>query len=107
MVDKKTRIARVNKMEQNFDVCLKAEKELSAALENYKNALNGFAELAAYYDGGDWKSDYEADEAGKVPAALKRGVLSQVGLDDLLTAHRELKVDMLKILTEIAERGIR
>ena len=107
MTDKKTRIARVNKMEQNFNACLKAEKELSAALENYKNALDGFAELAAYYDGGDWKDDYEADEAGKLTAVPKKGVLSQDGLYDLLADNKELTVDMLKLLTEIAKRGIR
>lgn len=28
--------------------------------------------------------DYEADEAGLLPADLKRGVLSQDGIDDLL-----------------------
>ena len=71
MIDKKTRIARINKMEQNFDACLKAEKELSCALENYKNVLGGFAELAAYYDGGDWKEDYEADEAGMLFSPLR------------------------------------
>ena len=107
MIDKKTRIALINKMEQNFDVCLKAEKELSCALENYKNVLGSFAELAAYYDGGDWKEDYEADEAGMLATVLKKGVLSQDGLYDLLTANKELTVEMLKLLTEIAKRGIR
>ena len=107
MTDKKTMIARVNKMEQNYDACLKAENELSAALENYQKALGSFAELASYYDGGDWKEDYEADEAGKLAAVPKKGILSQDGLYDLLAANKELTVDMLKLLTEIAKRGIR
>ena len=33
---------------------------------------------------GKWQEDYEADEAGKVPADLKRGVLSEDGLYNLL-----------------------
>ena len=40
--------------------------------------------LAAYMDSGDWRADYEADEQGRIPADMKRGVLSQDGLYDLL-----------------------
>ena len=41
-------------------------------------------ELMDYYESGQWLKDYEADERGKLPAGLKRGVLSQDGLWDLL-----------------------
>ena len=40
--------------------------------------------LAAYMDGGDWRADYEADEQGLIPRCMKRGVLSQDGLYNLL-----------------------
>ena len=40
--------------------------------------------LAAYADSGRWRKDYEADEQGRLPKWLKRGVLSQDGLYDLL-----------------------
>ena len=42
------------------------------------------AELRDYYSGGQWLRDYEADERGELPADLKRGVLSQDGLWNLL-----------------------
>ena len=41
-------------------------------------------ELREYYENGQWLLDYEADERGELPATLKRGVLSQDGLWDLL-----------------------
>ena len=41
-------------------------------------------ELRDYYENGQWLRDYEADERGELPANLKRGVLSQDGLWDLL-----------------------
>ena len=41
-------------------------------------------ELRDYYENGQWLRDYEADERGELPATLKRGVLSQDGLWDLL-----------------------
>ena len=44
-------------------------------------------ELREYYDNGQWLLDYEADERGELPATLKRGVLSQDGLWDLLAGE--------------------
>ena len=41
-------------------------------------------ELEAYYTSPLWKEDYAADEAGLLPKDLKRGVLSQDGIDHLL-----------------------
>ena len=42
------------------------------------------AELRDYYSGGQWLRDYEADERGELPEDLKRGVLSQDGLWNLM-----------------------
>ena len=42
------------------------------------------AELLEYYTGGQWLADYEADSRGELPEDLKRGVLSQDGLWNLL-----------------------
>ena len=40
--------------------------------------------LRTYMESGQWLADYEADEHGEFPAGMKRGVLSQDGLYDLL-----------------------
>lgn len=40
--------------------------------------------LAAYSDSGRWLKDYEADEQGLLPRWLRRGVLSEDGLYNLL-----------------------
>ena len=42
------------------------------------------AALKEYMDSGQWRLDYEADEAGEIPASVKRGVLSEDGLYNLL-----------------------
>jgi len=47
--------------------------------------------LCAYYTGGQWKADYEADERDELPNHLKRGVLSQDGLYDLLEEWHTVK----------------
>ena len=66
------RIKRVEKYERLFD-----EASVSHAPE--KLCL-----LDAYYTSGQWREDYEADERGELPPDLKRGVLSQDALYDLL-----------------------
>ena len=45
--------------------------------------------LAAYMDSGDWLRDYTADEQGRIPKGMKRGVLSQDGLYNLLEETRQ------------------
>ena len=49
------------------------------------------AKLEAYYNSPQWRKDFEADEAGKLPKDLKRGVLSEDGLWNLLEDYRWLK----------------
>jgi len=78
-------IERIRNMEALFD-------EVSAAFHQ-GIACSGMAEkvrlLTAYMDGGQWLKDYEADERGELPQDLKRGVLSQDGLYNLLTEIEE------------------
>ena len=46
--------------------------------------------LERYYCSPEWKEDFDADAAGLIPADLKRGVLSQDGIDHALERYREL-----------------
>ena len=66
------RIERVEHYERLFD-------EAAISLDPEK-----LAALNAYYTSGLWLVDYEADERCELPPDLKRGVLSQDGLYDLL-----------------------
>ena len=68
----------------------KAVMELSAALENYQAVQEDIAELERYYGSEAWKQDFADDEAGKLPADLKRGVLSEDGIWNLFEDVREL-----------------
>ncbi len=57
----------------------------------YEEILPELKELDAYYTSPEWQEDYAADEAGLLPEGLKRGVLSQDGISDLLDRFRDLK----------------
>ena len=65
--------------------------EVAEALQNAAGKLCEDEELRKkievlgnYLDNGQWLADYEADERGELPADVKRGVLSQDGLYNLL-----------------------
>ena len=47
-------------------------------------------ELSSYYGSPAWKQDLADDEAGKLPAGLPRGVLSEDGIYNLLSDNDEL-----------------
>lgn len=84
------RSQRIQDMEEALDLTAEALQRLAAALEQYQDVLPQLETLTAYMDSGQWLKDYEADEAGEIPSDLKRGVLSQDALYDLLRQHRGL-----------------
>ena len=72
-----TRNERIAAMEAAYE-------RARAALAAGQTDAPEFPLLADYMDSGDWLRDYEADEQGRIPKDLKRGVLSQDGLYNLV-----------------------
>ena len=75
------RVERIKKMEEIFDALLEAVEMGPHAIAQKTGILS---ELVDYYEGGQWLADYYADERGEIPKDLKRGVLSQDGVYNLL-----------------------
>ena len=90
MKDNKEQIDRIRKMERRLDRVTVAVKRLTAALDKYETAQEDIAALNEYYGSEAWRQDYADDEAGLLPEGLKRGVLSEDGIWNLLTDCREL-----------------
>ena len=67
----------------------KAEQILKDEDISYPELELYIRELDDYYTGPSWKEDFAADEAGLLPADLRRGVLSEDGIDDVLQKYRE------------------
>lgn len=83
-------INRVRQMEQYMD-------EVAGILQNSPDELKTNKELQQkvkiltdYMDSGQWFEDYEADERGELPRELKRGVLSEDGLYNLICEAEEV-----------------
>ena len=83
-----TQIERIVKMEQNLDAASSAIAKLHIALSEYLGVQDKIAELMSYYSNGYWIKDYEADAAGLLPHDLKRGVLSEDSVFDLISDNR-------------------
>lgn len=75
---------RIRHMEELYDLASEAMKEQPMSIDTYNKTKVAMAELAAYYGSDEWKQDFADDEAGLLPKDLKRGVLSEDGLWNLL-----------------------
>lgn len=86
-VDKKEiQIRRIKKYEGYLDEVqqLLRDGESSGRLQHL------ITELEAYYASEEWKQDFAADEAGLLPKNLKRGVISEDGIYNLLQEYKEV-----------------
>ena len=84
-------IERIKEMEGRLERAAAAVMDMSAALDKYEAVQEDIKALRKYYDSRQWKQDYADDEAGQLPADLKRGVLSEDGIWNLLEDYRNLK----------------
>ena len=69
--------------------------EASSMLDDYSGKYkrklgNRIRKLEQYYTSPEWKEDYEADEAGRLPKNLKRGVLSEDGIYNLIERYHDI-----------------
>ena len=97
MGNNKEQIARIRKMERRLDRATAAVKRLATALDKYETAQRDIAALDEYYGSEAWRQDYADDEMGLLPKDLKRGVLSEDGIWNLLTDCREMKILLRKL----------
>jgi len=77
-------IHRVTHMEQLFDRLRFAAASHPETIRTDPCLKEMLTALTEYYQGGQWLADYTCDERGDLPPTLKRGVLSQDALYDLL-----------------------
>ena len=92
-----TSIDRIREMEEILDEAAPAVEALCTALEAYENLYEKIRKLEGYYSGGQWMRDYEADELGKLPKELKRGVLSEDAIYDLLADEQAMKERLCRL----------
>ena len=85
------RTDRIAHYEANMDRIIRVVRLDGITPGVYESVLPDLKELEDYYTSPEWQEDYAADEAGLLPESLKRGVLSQDGISDLLDRFRDLR----------------
>jgi len=82
---------RIERMEHCLERVMHAVRGLNEALDEYGAVQEALHELEAYYGSETWKQDYEDDEQGRLPRDLKRGVLSEDAIWNVLEDYHTLK----------------
>ena len=77
-------IERICMMEEIMDEVLKITNENPEQIACDTEIQEKIRILENYIDSGMWLQDYECDERGELPVDLKRGILSEDTLYDLL-----------------------
>lgn len=78
------RIVRISEMEDRYNEVTRVLAALEEAVAEYEDFKDEIEVLNDYMASGEWKEDFEADEAGQIPQDLKREVLSEDALYNLL-----------------------
>lgn len=99
-------ISRIEEMEKCLDVSAGAVSKMTKALDEYEAVLKSYKKLSDYYGSARWMKDFEDDEAGKLPQDLKRGVLSEDAVYDLIQDFRALQIRMMKLVGLSMEKNL-
>lgn len=84
-------VERIREMEEILDRANRVIDEIESQITELEALRPYIQKLENYYTGKDWKNDFKLDEEGRLPSDLKRGVLSEDAVYDLLERYSELK----------------
>ncbi len=93
-------VERVKKMESKLDEVTPKIRAFEESLNNMKQVFEDMKILSDYYS-NDWKKDFEADEEGKIPKDVKRGVLGEDTLYNLFEDYYQIAEDMKELSEKI------
>ncbi|QDT08176.1 DUF4298 domain-containing protein [Stieleria marina] len=83
-------VERIVYYEEICDDAMEKVSNLQKALDQYQRILPKFNELKEYYQSPLWRKDRDDDANGVIPQNLKRGILSEDGIWNLLTDEIEV-----------------
>ena len=99
------RVERVREMEDASNRVESMVKLVNQGLDRYTQLQKDIDLLRHYMESRQWMEDFEADEAGKFPKDMPRGVLSEDGIFNLLNKVEDVEDRFLDIVREFALEG--
>lgn len=94
----KEQIERIKKMDAVLVEAKAAVNKLGAALEEYISLKPQIDELFEYYQSPLWMKDYDDDSLGRIPKDLRREVISQDAVYDLMEQIVELNAQFSELI---------
>lgn len=79
------------KMEAILDKAHSILDELEQKIAEFKAFQPELRKLEEYYESPQWKKDFDMEEKGLFPKDIKRGVLSEDGIYDVLERNKEMQ----------------
>lgn len=96
-------LIRIREMEQRLTSSLEAVRQMEEALDRYQAAQADIAILATYLNSDEWRQDLADDERGFLPPDLRRGVLSEDGIWNLLDDNTRLARQMQTLADQLLQ----
>ncbi len=93
-MDKYEHIAKMEQIMADHEVLM---EQLSALLDAVEARQSDYAALIEYYYSSQRNQDLEDDSAGRIPEDMKRGVLSEDGIFDLIGDYRDNAIRMMEL----------
>lgn len=87
-----TQIERIEQMESILNRLQDAITQANNAITHLRELGPQAMQLDDYYGSLEWYNDLEADEKGLLPADLKRGVLSEDGIYDVINEYKSFNL---------------
>ena len=87
--DPESQLQRISYYEAVMQELSSAVRAEGTTREELKSLEPKADELGEYLSSDAWKQDFADEEAGNLPANLRRGVLSEDGIYNLLESYRE------------------
>ena len=83
-------VARIKQYEQKLNDITHAIDAFNQAADTLLALMPEVQSLSDYYGGDEWKKDFVDDESGLLPVNLKRGVLSEDAVYNVLEEYQQI-----------------
>ncbi|MCZ6105537.1 DUF4298 domain-containing protein [Campylobacter ureolyticus] len=95
------KFAHITVFEKNLEFQIDTLDRLNKILKTLKKSLKEYQKLMDYYYGKQRNDDLEADRKGEIPTDLKRAVLSEDEIYNMMIDYRESAIEMIEIATKM------
>lgn len=83
--------------EETLDFYEEKVKELRVMIDSLDDKFQAYQDLVSYYYSDSWTLDFDDDARDLIPKDLKRGVLSEDGIYNVLSEVNDLSLNLIEL----------